>query len=162
VRYIHWTSNKETVREQRKLCYKQGETWQRRGRICTILLYSSWLNNRKKSRITKIAQCGNTGRKYCDIPVSTAFQVLAESVEGNYKSEMGLTNNPIWERCLQKDESATHILCDCEAIAYLKFYHLSDYFMETGDKQNAPLSNRYYSSFGVYDCWRVETEGDVE
>jgi hypothetical protein len=33
----------------------------------------------------------------------------------------GLTNSPICERCLEKDESATHILCDREAIAYLDF-----------------------------------------
>jgi hypothetical protein len=27
--------------------------------------------------------------------------------------KMGLTNSPTCERCLGKDESATHILCDC-------------------------------------------------
>jgi ribonuclease HI len=31
--------------------------------------------------------------------------------------KMGLTESPTYERCLEKDESATHILCDCEAIA---------------------------------------------
>jgi hypothetical protein len=30
--------------------------------------------------------------------------------------EMGLTDNPICKRCLQKDESATYILYKCEAI----------------------------------------------
>jgi hypothetical protein len=53
---------------------------------------------------------------------------------------MGLTNSPIWERCLEKDESATHILCDCEAIAYLRFQHLGHYFMGSGDYQDAPVS----------------------
>jgi hypothetical protein len=38
--------------------------------------------------------------------------------------KLGLTDNPTCERCLRKDESATHILCDCETIAYLKFRHL--------------------------------------
>jgi hypothetical protein len=33
--------------------------------------------------------------------------------------KLGLTDDPTCERCLQKDESATHILCDCEAIAHL-------------------------------------------
>jgi hypothetical protein len=37
--------------------------------------------------------------------------------------KLGLTDDPTYERCRLKDESATHILCDCEAIAYLKFHH---------------------------------------
>jgi hypothetical protein len=53
---------------------------------------------------------------------------------------MGLTNSPTCERYLEKDESATHILCDCEAIAYLRFCHLGHYFMEPGDYQDAPVS----------------------
>jgi hypothetical protein len=51
--------------------------------------------------------------------------------------KMGLTNSPICERCLEKGESATHILCDCEAIAYLRFRR---HFMEPGDYQDAPVS----------------------
>jgi hypothetical protein len=35
--------------------------------------------------------------------------------------KLGLTDNPTCERYLEEDESATHILCDCEAIAYLRF-----------------------------------------
>jgi hypothetical protein len=30
--------------------------------------------------------------------------------------KLGLTDDPICERCLKEDESATHILCDCEAV----------------------------------------------
>jgi hypothetical protein len=53
--------------------------------------------------------------------------------------KMGLTGSPICERCLEKEESATHILCDCEAIAYLRFRHLGHYFMEQRDYQDAPI-----------------------
>jgi hypothetical protein len=35
--------------------------------------------------------------------------------------KLGLTDDATCERCLQEDESATHILCDCEAIAHLDF-----------------------------------------
>jgi hypothetical protein len=38
--------------------------------------------------------------------------------------ETELINSPICERCLEKHESATHILWDCEAIEYLRFRHL--------------------------------------
>jgi hypothetical protein len=47
--------------------------------------------------------------------------------------KMGLIDSPICERCLAKDKSATHILCDCAAIAYLRFCHLGHYFMEPYD-----------------------------
>jgi hypothetical protein len=53
--------------------------------------------------------------------------------------KLGLTDDPTCERCLQEDESATHILCDCEAIAYLRFRHLDQFFMKTCDVYNAPI-----------------------
>jgi hypothetical protein len=35
-----------------------------------------------------------------------------------------LTNNPTRESCLEKDESATHVLCDYEATAFLRYCHV--------------------------------------
>jgi hypothetical protein len=32
--------------------------------------------------------------------------------------KMDLTDDPTCERCLEEEESATHILCDCEVITY--------------------------------------------
>jgi hypothetical protein len=43
-------------------------------------------------------------------------------------------------RCLEENESATHILRDCEAIAHLRFRHLSQFFMEPSDFYDAPIS----------------------
>jgi hypothetical protein len=54
--------------------------------------------------------------------------------------KMGLMDSPICERCQEKDESTTHILCDCEAIAYLRFCNLCHYFMEPGDHQDVSVS----------------------
>jgi hypothetical protein len=53
-----------------------------------------------------------------------------------------LTDEPNCERCLGEDESATHILCDCEAIASLTFRHLGQFFVEPSDyyKYNAPTN----------------------
>jgi hypothetical protein len=53
--------------------------------------------------------------------------------------KLGLTDDPTCERCLQEDESVTHILCDCEAIAYLRFRHLDQFFMEPSDFYDAPV-----------------------
>jgi hypothetical protein len=55
-------------------------------------------------------------------------------------SKLGLTDDPICERCLEKDESATDILRDCEAIAYFRFRHLGQYFMEPSDYYDAPVN----------------------
>jgi hypothetical protein len=54
--------------------------------------------------------------------------------------KLGLTDDPICERCLEEDESATHVLCDCQAIAHLRFRHLGQFFMEPGDYYDAPIS----------------------
>jgi hypothetical protein len=53
--------------------------------------------------------------------------------------KLGLTDDPTCERCLQEDKSATHILCDCEAIAYLRFHHLGQFFMEPSDYYDIPI-----------------------
>jgi hypothetical protein len=50
-----------------------------------------------------------------------------------------LTNDPICERFLEEDESATHILCDCEAVAYIRFRHLGQFFMEPSDYYDAAI-----------------------
>jgi hypothetical protein len=64
--------------------------------------------------------------------------------------KLGLTDDPICERCLEEDESATHIVCDCEAIAYLRFRHQGQFFMEPSDYYDAPI-NKVLPSFEVYD-----------
>jgi hypothetical protein len=43
-------------------------------------------------------------------------------------------------RCLQEDETATHILWDFEAMAYLRFRHLGQFFMEPSDYYDTPLN----------------------
>jgi hypothetical protein len=52
--------------------------------------------------------------------------------------KLGLTDDPTCERCLQEGESATHILRDCEAIAYLRLRHMGQFFMEPSDYYDAP------------------------
>jgi hypothetical protein len=57
---------------------------------------------------------------------------------------MGLKDDPTCEECLQEDESAIHILCDCEAIAYLKIRHLGQFFMEPSDLYDSPINKVIY------------------
>jgi hypothetical protein len=59
--------------------------------------------------------------------------------------KLGLTNDPTNERCLEEDESATHLLHDSEAIAYLRFCHMGQFFMESSDYYDALLNEAVHS-----------------
>jgi hypothetical protein len=48
--------------------------------------------------------------------------------------------NPTCERYLKEDKSAIHILRDCEAIAYFRFRHLGQFFMEPSNCYDAPMN----------------------
>jgi hypothetical protein len=54
-------------------------------------------------------------------------------------SKLGLTEDPVCERCLEEDKSATHNLCDCKAIAHVRFCHLGQFFMEQSDYYDTPI-----------------------
>jgi hypothetical protein len=58
--------------------------------------------------------------------------------------ELGLTDDPTCEMCIEEDESATHILSDCEATVYLRFRHLGQFFMESSDHYDAPINKVLY------------------
>jgi hypothetical protein len=68
--------------------------------------------------------------------------------------KLGLTYDPTCERCLEEDESATHVLCDCEAIGHLRFLHLGQFFMEPSDFYDAPISKvlHFIRSVGLIKC----------
>jgi hypothetical protein len=65
--------------------------------------------------------------------------------------KLGLVNSPRRDRCLVKDESATHILCVCEVIAYLRCSHTGRYFMEPRDCHDTPIRKvlRFIRSVGL-------------
>jgi hypothetical protein len=68
--------------------------------------------------------------------------------------KLGLTNDPTCERCLEEDESATHVLCDREAIPHLWSCHLGQFFMEQGDYYDAPILKvpQFIRSVGLMKC----------
>jgi hypothetical protein len=55
----------------------------------------------------------------------------------------------ICERCQEKDESATHILCDCEVMTYLRLTYLGQFFVEPNDYYDAPIHKVLHISFEV-------------
>ncbi|PNF22726.1 hypothetical protein B7P43_G07139 [Cryptotermes secundus] len=52
--------------------------------------------------------------------------------------KLGLSDSPTCERCQEENETATHILYECEALAYLRLCHLGQYFMEPSDYFDVP------------------------
>jgi hypothetical protein len=63
--------------------------------------------------------------------------------------KLGLINDPICERCLEEDESATHILCNCEAVDQIRFRHLGQIFMESNDYYDIPIDKVLHFIRGV-------------
>jgi hypothetical protein len=61
-----------------------------------------------------------------------------------HRFNLGLTDDPICQRCLEEDESVTHILYDCEVIVYLRFRHLGQFFIETSDYYDVPINKVLY------------------
>jgi hypothetical protein len=53
--------------------------------------------------------------------------------------KLGLCDSPTCERCQEKDETAMHVLCECEALAHWRLRHLGQYFMEPSDYFDAPM-----------------------
>jgi hypothetical protein len=46
---------------------------------------------------------------------------------------MGLSNNPIYRKCGTKEETSVHVLCECEAVASLRYTYLGSFFLDPED-----------------------------
>jgi hypothetical protein len=81
--------------------------------------------------------------------------------------EIGISNDPICERCLEEQELSTHTLCDREAMAYLRFRHLGQFFFFFGTKwllwrphiQSPTLHSRFWIDTGLI---KVEITIDLQ
>jgi hypothetical protein len=46
---------------------------------------------------------------------------------------MGLSNNPTCRKCGTEEEASVHILCECEALASLRYTYLGSFFWDPED-----------------------------
>jgi hypothetical protein len=53
---------------------------------------------------------------------------------------LGLVDSPKCDRCKQASERASHDLCNCEALAALRFRYLGHYFVKPGDFKDISVS----------------------
>jgi hypothetical protein len=54
--------------------------------------------------------------------------------------KLGLVNSPKCDRCKQASDTASHVLCNCKALAALRFRYLGRYFMKPGDFKDSSVS----------------------
>jgi hypothetical protein len=54
--------------------------------------------------------------------------------------KLWLVNSPECNRCKQAFETASHVRCDCEALATLRIRHLGSHFMKPGDFEDISVS----------------------
>jgi hypothetical protein len=54
--------------------------------------------------------------------------------------KLGLVNSPECNRSKQASETASHVLCDREALTTLTFRHLGRHFMKPGDFEDISVS----------------------
>jgi len=52
---------------------------------------------------------------------------------------LGLLDSPLCRKCGVKEETSTHILCECEALASLRRMHLGSFFLEPEDVKSRSL-----------------------
>jgi hypothetical protein len=79
----------------------------------------------------------NTLNLCSSVNVRSFAQSFKTERKGSNLFKLGLIDDPICERGPEEDKSATHILCDCEAIAYLRFRQFGHFFMEASDYYDA-------------------------
>ena len=46
---------------------------------------------------------------------------------------IGLSNNPICRKCGTEEETPVHILCECEALASLRYTYLGSFLLDPED-----------------------------
>jgi hypothetical protein len=132
-----------------------------------------WTRERICNRDYKVAKLVysisvNRNRSYCDCQGPSTKRTkdllrlnrdqlrwVVGLLTGHYHLEghlfkLGLTADPICERCLEGDESSTHILCDCEAVAWTRFRHLGQYFLEPSDYYDAPTDKVLHFIWSVW------------
>jgi hypothetical protein len=63
--------------------------------------------------------------------------------------KLGLVNSPECNRYKQASETASRVLCDCEALATLRFWFLGRHFMKPGDFEDISVSKVLHLAHGA-------------
>jgi hypothetical protein len=64
---------------------------------------------------------------------------------------MGLSDNPICRKCGTEEETSVHVLCECEALASLRYSYLGSFFLDPEDirKLNIGASWKFAKGTGL-------------
>jgi hypothetical protein len=71
--------------------------------------------------------------------------------------KLGLVNSPTCERCHSNEETALHVLCECEALAKVSFCHLVTYFMGPSNYRGIQPNKilHFARSLGLFAGWKI-------
>lgn len=90
--------------------------------------------------------------------------IMMELLTEHYNSKWSLfklwpVDSPGCDRCKYPYETASHILCDCKALAVLRFMHLGHYFLQWGDFVD--ISVRKVLHF-IWCCWMLKQRAALQ
>jgi ribonuclease HI len=91
----------------------------------------------KKPSARKAAELPNLSRN--QLRIMTGLLTGHRNFKGHL-FKPGLINSPECQRCKQASETASHVLCDCEALATLRFRHLGHNFMKPDDFEDISVT----------------------
>jgi hypothetical protein len=71
-----------------------------------------------------------------------------------YLFKMGLVDSPNCDKCKQASETASNVLCECEALAVLRFRDLGHHFLKPGDCTDISISKvlHFVQSVGLLNA----------
>jgi hypothetical protein len=134
--YRTWTSVRHLSRSRQESCHGLDRDHKKHWESSTGLKQAKGLIQGPSDRRTKKLLQLNRNQLWWVVGLLTRHWHLK-----GHLFKMGLTEFYL-QMELRKDESATHthILCECDAAAYLRFHHLGHYFM------------------GPENCWKIKTK----
>jgi hypothetical protein len=88
--------------------------------------YSAYLRALKRPSAIKAGELLNLSRN--ELQKMTGLLTGHCHMKG-YLHKLGIVNSPECDRCKQESEMASHVLCDCETLATLRFRQLGRHFM---------------------------------
>jgi hypothetical protein len=120
--------------------------------LCCLVKLLSFRMNILLPSSQRVSQVNGTA-KFKQKPVTVGGRTMYRTLSPKRTPfKTGLTDSTVCIRCLEEDETATHFLCKCQAIAYFRFHRPDHYFMEPADYHDTPVSRilHFIRSVGLF------------
>jgi hypothetical protein len=102
----------------------------------------------KKNLLKKLENCSTSAQT--QLRIITGLLTEHCNLKG-YLFKVGLVNSPGCDKCKQASETASHVLCQCKALATFRFRPLCYHFIKSGDFEDIAVSTILHF-FKVQGC----------